>query len=53
MCKGRGLLRILGKEVRRVEQEIVIAEGIVCEGVFLGWIEAIVEKGAILSILLM
>jgi hypothetical protein len=48
MCEDRGLLRILGKEVRRIVQEIIIAEGILLHGV-----EAIVEKSAILSILLM
>lgn len=53
MGEGRGLLWILRKKTRRVEQEIIIGEIIICEGEFLGWVKAIVEKGAVLSILLM
>jgi len=52
--EGRGLLWILRKKgARRVEQEIIIGEGIICEGEFLARVIAIVEKGAVLSILLM
>jgi hypothetical protein len=48
MCEDGGLLRILGKEVRRVVQEVVVPEGILLHGV-----EVMIENCAILSVLLM
>lgn len=48
MCEYRGLFRILGEEVRRVVQEVVIAGGILLHRV-----EAITEERATLSVWLM
>jgi hypothetical protein len=48
MCEDRGLLRTLGKEVRRIVQELIITDSKIVYG-----IEWIIVHCAILSVLLM